>query len=81
MRNLDPVTITYAELEDLQVDAERYRWLRENGEQGIYVLRNWKQGDDAPPLALAQRAELDTVIDEYLSGARGPQAGLPKEGE
>ncbi len=54
----------------LDRDARRYHWLRENGEQGIYVLRNWKQGDPTPPLALAQGAELDIVIDEYLSGKR-----------
>lgn len=51
------------------VDAERYRWLRENGHQGIYVLQNWKKGDEHAPLTLAQAAELDTIIDRFLSSA------------
>ena len=59
----------------LLADALRYRWLRENGDQGIYVIRRggWKQGDPHHPLDLCQSGELDTVIDEYMSGVRKVQ--------
>lgn len=63
------------------VDAERYRWLREHGSEGIYVLQRWMKGDEHSPLALAQGAELDTIIDEYLTGKRREQSAAVEQGK
>ena len=46
-----------------RVDAERYRWIRENGDKGIFVF----DPDKKPRIELAQRDELDTLIDRERS--------------
>lgn len=46
-----------------RVDAERYRWIRENGDKGIFVF----DPDKKPRIELAQRDELDTLIDREMS--------------
>ena len=79
MRNLDPVTITYAELEDLQVDAERYRWL--NANYDLLLRIGMKHGDEyqGRPVALKCGPELDRWIDEKIAKEqRAPQDSAPK---
>lgn len=64
-------------------DAQRYRWLRENGDKEIFALQKWSKGDMHSPLALCQREELDRVVDEHIAknAAAQPQMGDRKEGE
>lgn len=50
-------------------DEIRYRWLRENGDKKIYMIQNWKPGDETGPLALAQGGALDALIDYELKNA------------
>lgn len=55
-------------MKEAELNAARYRWLRENGDKGIFVILDGH-------LQLCQGAELDTVIDEYVSGIRStPQS-------
>ena len=79
MRNLDPVTITYAELEDLQVDAERYRWLRSrcrsrfddtspDEPQVVYLKRS-------NPYLKGYADRVDSAVDAAMAEQRGPQDG------
>ena len=49
--------------EELRKDAERYRWIRENGDKGIFVF----DPNNKPHIELAQLEELDTIIDRARS--------------
>lgn len=57
------------QLSEAVAKEKRYNWLRENGDKGIYILQNWSHGDAKPILALAQGAELDSIIDTHLAAA------------
>ena len=61
-----------AEIAALRLDAERYRWLRENEDSELPIIAKsffWRGAGDASPQFFKSAKETDAAIDEAIAQA------------
>lgn len=73
--------LLWREVERLKADAERYRWLRNNGEteRGVMVLcvTGWEKPATAWATTCPDPETLDACIDDEIARTAKPEEGCP----